>query len=77
MSIVDKLVRSVKGHTLSYVHLATGCPLEEEEDFDEYIEIITEEITDILAKHLEGFKREKDYSLCNSSCSFSQFVSWY
>ena len=57
--------------------LATGCPLEEEEDFDEYIEIITEEITDILAKHLKGFKREKDYSLCNSSCSFSQFVSWY
>lgn len=31
MSIVDKLVRSVKGYTLSYVHLATGCPLEEEE----------------------------------------------
>lgn len=77
MKLIDNIMRVVKGYTLSYVHLATGCPLEEEGDFDEYIETITEEITDILAKHLEGFKREKDYSLCNSSCSFSQLVSWY
>lgn len=57
-NLVQKLIRSVKGHTLSYVHLATGCPLEEEEDFEEYIEAITDEITDILEKHLEGFKRD-------------------
>jgi len=53
MKLIDNIMRVVKGHTLSYVRLATGCDLNEEDDYEDFVEVITEDITNILANKIE------------------------